>query len=70
MRYLRAFGAFWYDFLVGDKWELFVGPIIVLAVAWLLVEANVPSGLAGAVVFAGLCLVGFLSLRSSTRRPS
>lgn len=70
MRYMRAFGAFWYDFLVGDKWELFVGPIVVLAVAWLLVEAGVPSGVLGAVLFAGFCVVGFLSLRSSTRRSS
>ena len=30
MRYLRAFGAFWYDFLVGDRPELFVGAIVAL----------------------------------------
>jgi hypothetical protein len=70
MRYLRAFGAFWYDFLVGDKWELFLGPIAALAIAWVLVEANVAGGLVGAILFAGICLVGFVSLRSSTRRAS
>ena len=68
MRYLRAFGAFWYDFLVGDKWELFVGPIVVLAVAWLLVEANIPGGLVvGAFLFAGF-LPGGLPSVSGRRR--
>ncbi len=35
MRYLRGFGAFWYDFLVGDRPELFLGAIAILAVAWI-----------------------------------
>jgi uncharacterized membrane protein len=68
VRYVRAFGAFWYDFLVGDKWELFVGPIVVLVIAWLAIEAKVQGGVVGAILFAGFCMVGFLSLRSSTRR--
>jgi hypothetical protein len=25
MRYLKGFVAFWYDFLVGDAWEVAVG---------------------------------------------
>jgi hypothetical protein len=31
MRYVIAFGQFWYDSLSGDRPELFVGPIIALA---------------------------------------
>ena len=31
MRYAIAFGRFWYDFLVGDRPELFVGPLVALA---------------------------------------
>ena len=30
MRFLRAFGRFWWDFLIGDTPELFVGTLIIL----------------------------------------
>lgn len=33
-RWIRAFGNFWWDFLVGDTPELFVGVLIVLGVAF------------------------------------
>ena len=52
MRYIRAFGAFWYDFLVGDRPELFLGPIAALLLAWLLVGAGVAPGATGLVLFA------------------
>jgi hypothetical protein len=32
MRYVIAFGRFWFDFLIGDRPELFVGPILALAI--------------------------------------
>jgi hypothetical protein len=32
MSRLRAFCAFWYDFLVGDDWRIFVGVVLALAV--------------------------------------
>ena len=44
MRYLTAFGRFWFDFLIGDRPELFVGPIIALA----LVAVTVQLGWAAA----------------------
>ena len=28
MRYVVAFGRFWYDFLVGDRPVLFLGPVL------------------------------------------
>jgi hypothetical protein len=28
--WLRAFGAFWWDFIVGDDWRIAVGVIIAL----------------------------------------
>ncbi len=62
MRHLRAFGAFWYDFLVGDRWELFVGPIAALAVAWALVRADAPPALAGATLFVLVAAVAAVSL--------
>jgi hypothetical protein len=38
MRYVIAFGRFWYDFLIGDRPELFVGTIVGLAVVAVLVQ--------------------------------
>jgi len=28
---LRAFGAFWYDFLIGDDWRVALGVVLALA---------------------------------------
>jgi hypothetical protein len=33
MRLLLGFAAFWYDFIVGDSWELAVGVLAVLLAA-------------------------------------
>jgi hypothetical protein len=30
MKYIRGFFAFWYDFIVGDAWEVAVGVIVAL----------------------------------------
>jgi hypothetical protein len=67
MRYTRAFGAFWYDFLVGDRPELFVGPIAALLLAWLLVGAGVAPGITGLILFLAVCAVGAVSLYLTTR---
>ncbi len=31
MRYVRGFGRFWYDFVVGDDWRIAVGVCLALA---------------------------------------
>ena len=67
MRYIRAFGAFWYDFLVGDRPELFLGPIAALLLAWFLVGAGVAPGATGLVLFLAVCAVGAVSLYLTTR---
>ncbi len=67
MRYLRSFGAFWYDFLVGDRPELFLGPVVALALAWLLATARLPAGVVGAFLFAAVVAVGATSLVLTTR---
>jgi hypothetical protein len=32
MSRLKAFGAFWYDFVIGDDWVLAAGVVVALAV--------------------------------------
>jgi hypothetical protein len=67
MRYLRAFFGFWYDFLVGDRWELFVGPIAALFLAWLAVNARLPATVDGALLFVLVLGVGSLSVAWALR---
>ena len=37
---LRAFGAFWYDFIVGDDWLVALGVVFALAITY----AALPCG--------------------------
>jgi len=39
MKQLKAFGAFWYDFVVGDDWQVAVLVVIGLAATAVLVHA-------------------------------
>ena len=41
MRYLRAFGAFWWDFIVGDDWRVAAGLAIALGLTSLLTHGGV-----------------------------
>jgi hypothetical protein len=68
IRYLRAFFAFWSDFLIGDRLELFVGPILALLAAWLLVGAGLPGALVGALLFVTVVMIGAFSVALATRR--
>lgn len=37
---LRAFGAFWYDFVVGDDWRVAIGVVVALGLTYLLSVAT------------------------------
>ncbi|HEY1569913.1 MAG TPA: hypothetical protein VGG05_01110 [Pseudonocardiaceae bacterium] len=43
VRRLRAFGAFCYDFVVGDDWRVAVAVVLGLVFTWLLARVGVPS---------------------------
>jgi len=38
-RWLRSFGAFWYDFVIGDDWRVAAVVAVALALTALLVHA-------------------------------
>jgi len=67
MGYIRSFFGFWYDFLVGDRPELFLGPIGALIVAWLTVRANLAAPLSGSLLFLLVVAVGSLSVAWAIR---
>jgi len=40
---LRSFGAFWWDFVVGDDWTVAAGLVIAFAITAAIVHAGVPA---------------------------
>lgn len=40
---LKAFGLFWYDFVVGDDWRVALGVVAALAITYGVVKAGVPA---------------------------
>ena len=32
MKFLKAFGQFWYDFIIGDDWKIAVAVVLALGV--------------------------------------
>jgi hypothetical protein len=38
MKRLKAFGIFWYDFIIGDDWKIALGTVLGLALSALLVH--------------------------------
>lgn len=43
IRRLRAFGAFWYDFVVGDDWRIAVAVVVALALTFALSHTAVAA---------------------------
>src|SRR5262249_2835158 len=43
MKYLRSFGLFWWNFVVGDDWRVAAGLAVALALTWLLERADVTA---------------------------
>ena len=67
MRYLRSFGLFWWDFVVGDDWRVAAGLAVALGLTWLL-ERNDVSAWWLLPVAVGLVLAE--SLRREARKSS
>jgi hypothetical protein len=69
MRFLRGFGRFWFDFIVGDDWRIALGVTLVLAGGAVLVatEALSPSVLS-ALVALGIVAVVTVSIVAGARR--
>jgi hypothetical protein len=61
VRYIVAFFAFWYDFIIGDDWTVAAGVVVALIVTGLLV-------LAGFTVWWLMPLVVLVLLGASVQR--
>ena len=43
MKYLRSFGRFWWDFVVGDDWRAAVGVVLAIGATAALAAAGVAA---------------------------
>ena len=57
MKYIKGFFAFWYDFIVGDAWEVAVGVLATLVVHYLLVQYFPSFATYGALLFPIIIVV-------------
>jgi len=64
MRRLRAFGLFWWDFVVGDDWRSAAGVVIALGVTAALVAVGVNAWW---LMPAAVVAVLWLSLQRAAR---
>jgi hypothetical protein len=64
MRYLRAFGLFWWDFIVGDDWLVAAGVALAVVATWFLTDRGVDAWW---LLPLGISVVLGLSLRRATR---
>jgi hypothetical protein len=64
MRRLRAFGAFWYDFVIGDDWVIAAGVVVALMITALVAITGVASWW---IVPAAIALLLPVSLWRATR---
>jgi hypothetical protein len=63
---LRAFAAFWYDFIVGDDWRVGLGVVIALLATFGLSRTSIPTWW---ILPAAVLILLPLSLRRVTRKP-
>ncbi len=73
MRYLRGFGRFWFDFIVGDDWRIAAGVVAALVLGALALRAGLPHALLAVLVAVAMVAVVMVTLLGAgyakTTRP-
>lgn len=68
VRLLAGFGRFWWDFLVGDTPELFVGTVVIVVVVALIAATHAHNALAVAALPALVAVLLWASVERARRR--
>ena len=69
MKFLKAFGLFWYDFVIGDDWKIAVYVVGALAIVALLAVNDMFSDAATVIFGTVLTMMLFaLGVRYDARR--
>ncbi len=64
MKHIRAFGMFWWDFIVGDDWRAAAGVLIAIALTAVLAHNAIPAWWLMPLAVTAVLL---LTLRKATR---
>jgi hypothetical protein len=72
IKFFKAFGQFWYDFIIGDDWKIAVSVVIALAITLGLYKAGLPETavtvIGGALVLAAFTVALAIDIRPKTKR--
>jgi hypothetical protein len=69
MTYLKAFGQFWYDFIIGDDWKIAAAVVTTLAVLVLILLTGALSDTALTLLGGVLVIAAFsISLAIDVRK--
>ncbi|MFI7065949.1 hypothetical protein ACIBL3_33460 [Kribbella sp. NPDC050124] len=61
MKFLKAFGQFWYDFIIGDDWKIAVAVVLALGVTLVVMATGVLgdaalTALGGVAIFVAFAI--------------
>jgi hypothetical protein len=56
VKFLKAFGQFWYDFIIGDDWKIAAGVVLALGVLLAVMKAGL-VGDTGLTLLGGVLIV-------------
>jgi hypothetical protein len=59
MRFIKAFGQFWYDFIIGDDWKIAAAVVVAVGLLVAAIEAKVFADHGLAVLGAVLVVIAF-----------
>jgi hypothetical protein len=71
---LKAFGQFWYDFIIGDDWKIAAAVVIALGITVATLRADILGDAALCILGAVLVVIGFsislaIDVRPRRSRP-
>jgi hypothetical protein len=72
VKFLKAFGQFWYDFIIGDDWKIALAVVVSLVVLYAAMTAKVfgDTGLTllgGALIVAAFAISLAIDVRPSKK---
>lgn len=70
MKYLKSFGSFWYDFIIGDDWKIAVAVVLALSFTVVLLtttslDDHVVAVLGGAAVVIAFAISLAIDVRGN-----
>ncbi|MEU4191310.1 hypothetical protein AB0E69_05385 [Kribbella sp. NPDC026611] len=59
MKFLKAFGQFWYDFIIGDDWKIAAAVLLALVILFVLTVSGALGDTALTLLGGALIVVAF-----------